>query len=161
MCAPAGRAIYPSIISRLHHLGRAAAPGILCSALLRHCVHVMRPAYRRQPAALDSLFANDGIPLPRKRPRARSQKKKKIYAPRSSSFRAPPPPWLALLVSPEFSSRVAGPAGRRPWEAALCSCPCVRCVGRYKETVVAVTKIPYKKYNPLRYGLKPNEHVGD
>lgn len=85
MCAPAGRAIYPSIISRLHHLGRAAAPGILCSALLRHCVHVMRPAYRRQPAALDSLFANDGIPLPRKRPRARSQKKKKYM------HRDPPP----------------------------------------------------------------------
>jgi hypothetical protein len=92
--------------------------------------------------------------------------KKKIYARRSSSFRAPPPPWLALLVSPEFSSRVAGPPGAglgRPLcvPVPVLATPCDDCVGRYKETVLAVTKIPYKKYNPLRYGLKPNEHVGD
>lgn len=96
----------------------------------------------------------------------RSQPKKKNMHGRSSSFRAPPPPWLALLVSPEFSSRVAGPPGAglgRPLcvPVPVLATPCDDCVGRYKETVLAVTKIPYKKYNPLRYGLKPNEHVGD
>jgi hypothetical protein len=124
MCAPAGRAIYPSIISRLHHLGRAAAPGILCSALLRHCVHVMRHAYRRQPAALDSLFANDGIPLPRKRPRARSQKKnictEILLLPGAAAAMA----GAARIPGIQFACGRA--AGRRPWEASLCSCPCAR-----------------------------------